>query len=98
MVSSPSVPGSSLNQVSAVAANDIWAVGKSFSGGTEQTLVEHFNGSTWSVVPAADPPSGSTVEFAGLTAVSNGNGSDTVVAVGTLTNTNGQQSGSILQN
>jgi hypothetical protein len=99
VVPSPSVPGtSSLDAVTAVSASDIWAVGTTFSGGTEQTLVEHFDGTSWSVVPSANPASGNTIAYAGLTAVSDGNGSDTVVAVSTLTNPNGQQSGSILQN
>ena len=47
-----------LTSVSAVAANDIWAVGrygKHDGGPLDQTLVEHWNGSRWSVVPSPDP-------------------------------------------
>jgi len=47
-----------LTSVSAVAANDIWAVGRygNHDGGPlDQTLVEHWNGSRWSVVPSPDP-------------------------------------------
>jgi hypothetical protein len=47
-----------LTSVSAVAANDVWAVGRygNHDGGPlDQTLVEHWNGSRWSVVPSPDP-------------------------------------------
>jgi hypothetical protein len=42
-----------LNGVAVVAANDIWAVG-SYSGSTNhnQTLIEHWDGSSWSIVPS----------------------------------------------
>jgi hypothetical protein len=53
VVTSPNVGASSnqLNSVAVVAANDIWAVGSSTpSGGVFQTLTEHWNGSSWSVV------------------------------------------------
>jgi hypothetical protein len=53
VVTSPNV-GTSQNQLNAVAvvsANDIWAVGLSVTAsGVEQTLIEHWNGSSWSVV------------------------------------------------
>ena len=43
-----------LNGIAVVSANDIWAVGTSStnSTGNEQTLIEHWNGSTWNVVPS----------------------------------------------
>jgi Peptidase_C39 like family len=43
-----------LNGVAAVSANDIWAVGQYFSAtvGLSQTLIEHWNGAQWSVVPS----------------------------------------------
>jgi hypothetical protein len=47
---------SELVAISAVSANDIWAVGDSRAGTEGQgfePLIEHFNGSTWSVVPGA---------------------------------------------
>jgi len=52
VVSSPN-PGSlsnSLNAVAAISANDVWAVGDSSSFTDAQTLIEHWNGSSWSVV------------------------------------------------
>ena len=38
--------------VAAVAGNDVWAVGYHYGSGPSQTLVEHWNGSTWSVLPS----------------------------------------------
>jgi len=55
-------PGSgsnSLHGVAVISANDVWAVGAfNDSGGPQQTLTEHWNGSTWSVVPS--PNQGTT--------------------------------------
>src|SRR5207302_5459658 len=57
----PSPNGNSnsvLSGVAAVSANDVWAVGNSGSqksGG--QALIEHWNGSTWSVVTSPNPGS-----------------------------------------
>jgi hypothetical protein len=47
-----------LTSVSAVAANDVWAVGRDGNhdgGPLDQTLIEHWNGARWSVVPSPDP-------------------------------------------
>lgn len=44
-----------LYSVAVVAADDVWAVGQSYNITAGQTLVEHWNGSTWSVVPAPHP-------------------------------------------
>lgn len=47
-----------LTAVSAVAAKDVWAVGRygNHDGGPfDQTLIEHWNGSRWTVVPSPDP-------------------------------------------
>src|SRR5206468_2921576 len=42
-----------LYSVAAVAANDVWAVGYSSNYGSPQrTLIEHWNGTQWSVVPS----------------------------------------------
>jgi hypothetical protein len=38
------------NAVAAVSSNDVWAAGFYFNGTIYQPLVEHWNGSTWSVV------------------------------------------------
>ncbi len=47
-----------LNAVAAVSARNIWAVGYSISGSGEQPLIEHWNGTMWSIVPAPDPNPG----------------------------------------
>jgi hypothetical protein len=89
-VSLPS-PGSGFNGlygVAAIALNDVWAVGMFYNnGGQYQTLTEHWNGSSWSVVPS--PNQGTTgSELHAVTAIS----SNDVWAVGhygccNLTNT-----------
>ena len=80
VVPSPNV-GSGNNSLAAIAAraaNDIWAVGfyDDVTGSIplRRTLVEHWNGSTWSVVPSANPGTGdnwlrSVVAPAGTTQV-----------------------------
>src|SRR5204863_1223407 len=54
-------PGAGNNElygVAAMAANDVWAVGTYYaSGGPYHTLIEHWNGSSWSAVPS--PPGSS---------------------------------------
>lgn len=50
--------GSSLAAVSAVSSTDVWAVGAeqtSNSASGNRTLIEHWNGAAWSVVPSPDP-------------------------------------------
>jgi len=64
-VSLPLPPGSrgaELSGVSAVSPTDVWAAGYSVPTGgtaTTATLVEHWNGHAWSVVPSADPSTSS---------------------------------------
>ncbi len=41
--------------VSAPSTTDVWAVGQTTSGQTTDTLIEHFDGSAWSVVPSPNP-------------------------------------------
>jgi hypothetical protein len=44
--------------VTAVSANDVWAVGVTYSGGFDTTvrgLAEHWDGTSWSVVPTPAP-------------------------------------------
>lgn len=57
VVSSPSGTGNNtLFGVSAINANDVWAVGiDSNSSGFDRTLAEHWNGSTWAIVPTPNP-------------------------------------------
>ena len=48
--------GGELDAITAVSANDIWAVGHSRSGtvgNAFEPLIEHWNGTAWSVVPGA---------------------------------------------
>lgn len=64
---------STLNAVAAVAANNAWAVGTDFSAaGPQLTLIEHWDGSAWSVVPS--PNLGSDLnQLNGVAAVSANN-------------------------
>jgi hypothetical protein len=67
--------------VAAVSASDIWAVGfYTNSSNVDQTLIEHWNGSSWSIVPS--PNTGSSDS---LNAVSSSSTSD-VWAVGAYAN------------
>lgn len=43
---------SSLSAVTAVSSSDAWAVGAYFHGLTERTLIEHWNGRSWRLVPS----------------------------------------------
>jgi hypothetical protein len=45
-----------LNGVAAVGSNDAWAVGGTDSGSSYRTLVEHWDGTSWSIVSAASFP------------------------------------------
>src|SRR5207244_2069096 len=87
IVPSPN-PGAGNNELDTVAAsgargaaNDVWAVGTYYaSGGPYHTLIEHWNGSSWSAVPS--PPGGSLF---GVEAVEANN----IWAVGDLGNYSG---------
>ncbi|HZU67736.1 MAG TPA: hypothetical protein VFA09_10715 [Ktedonobacteraceae bacterium] len=90
IVSSPD-PGSAGNEffsVAVVSTNDVWAVGNSQStttiGGVEQTLVEHWNGTQWSVVSSPNP----VPQVSALTGVAAVSSSD-VLAVGFYVGSNG---------
>ena len=63
--------GNSLNDVDALAANDVWAVGGDCWG--IHTLAEHWNGSSWSIVPGAQVPAGEWATLYGVEAVSGSN-------------------------
>jgi hypothetical protein len=45
-----------LNGVVALAANNVWAVGYEQRGPLTRTLIEHWNGASWSVVPSPNAP------------------------------------------
>jgi hypothetical protein len=79
IVDSPNVGagtyGNQLNAVAVVSANDVWAVGFSpHPSGTpqyiRQTLIEHWNGSNWSVVPSPNPAGKTYVVLNGVAAIS----------------------------
>src|SRR5205823_9931229 len=44
-----------LTSIAFVSSNDIWAVGRFGNWPNEQALTEHWNGSSWSVVPNPRP-------------------------------------------
>lgn len=79
IVSSPNVGtgtyGNQLNGVAVVSSNDVWAVGFSpHPSGTplyiRQTLIEHWNGNHWSVVPSPNPAGKTWVVLNGVAAIS----------------------------
>jgi hypothetical protein len=51
----PTFPHYVLNAVVALSANDVWAVGQITEGAPSGTLVEHWNGTAWSVVASPTP-------------------------------------------
>jgi hypothetical protein len=61
VVPSPNVGSldNTLNAVSAVSSNDVWAVGFVIGGTANEAsgLIEHWNGSSWSIVPSPKPSS-----------------------------------------
>jgi hypothetical protein len=70
IVPSPNVGPNSVYQsnqlygITAVSANDVWAFGSYFaqSGSGEQgTLVEHWDGTSWKIVPSPNPANSSFV-------------------------------------
>jgi hypothetical protein len=84
VVPSPN-PGStfySLGEARAVSANDIWSVGQAVNNnGVFKTLIEHWNGTQWNIVPS--PNVGSNNNF--LNSVTTVSAND-VWAVGTSSN------------
>jgi hypothetical protein len=65
-----------LTSVSAVAANDVWAVGRDGNhdlGPLDQTLIEHWNGARWTLVPSPNPGgTSSDNDLWGVAAVASG--------------------------
>lgn len=55
---SPSKGAATLSAVAATSARDVWAVGSYNSGGAFKTLIEHWDGARWTIVPSPDPASG----------------------------------------
>jgi hypothetical protein len=69
--------GQYLNGIAAVAGNDVWAAGYTATASETQTLIEHWDGNIWSVVPSPSP--GFQDALNGIAAVS----SNDIWAVGT---------------
>jgi hypothetical protein len=58
IVASPNLKGSdnALFGLAAISTDDIWAVGTAvYQSGPSQALIEHWDGASWSIVPAPDP-------------------------------------------
>ena len=56
--------------VSCVTSADCWAAGDYNHSGSDQTLLEHYNGSSWSIVGSPDTSASETNAFSGITCVS----------------------------
>jgi hypothetical protein len=89
VVSSPAAPNGVLMATAAIADNDIWAVGyddvQTAPPAFDSPLAEHFNGTSWSIVPTPALPSGGlnspNAQFSDVAAAS----SNDVWAVGSRT-------------
>ncbi len=71
VVPSPAIgSGGRLTAVAAISHNDAWAIGYYALdiGGDERTLIEHWNGKQWSIVP--NPFPSSFIDFRAMTALS----------------------------
>lgn len=69
VVGSPSRGSSSLSSVAATSARDAWAVGSYDTGSGAKTLIEHWNGTAWRIVPSPNPASGGQFTTNALTGV-----------------------------
>jgi hypothetical protein len=74
--------GYAINALKANSPTDVWAVGDEYNLTTNSssTLIEHYNGTAWSIVTSPSPGTG-----ADLTGVTTSNASDDVWAVGDYT-------------
>jgi hypothetical protein len=93
VVPSPNHQYSSLLSVAAVAPDDVWAVGRwskycgsdSIDDDLYDTLAEHWDGTSWTVVPSPEPPDAVSSNFASVSVVS----ADDIWAVGRTEPDNG---------
>jgi hypothetical protein len=69
---SPST-GWELTAVAATSASDVWAVGDASNGSAQHAIVEHFNGTSWSVTEAPDQSGFPLNAFVGVAALSPAN-------------------------
>ncbi len=91
VISSPDskLPENGLKGIAVISARDAWAVGSSSSSGdngVEQALIEHWNGSQWSIVQGENPGQGWPYALNGVVALSSNNvwavgyaGNDTLI-------------------
>lgn len=84
IITSPNVgnDGSQLTSVTAISSTDVWAVGASFTYGSDDfsTLIENWNGTTWNIIPSPNPDSNNYLS--GVVALAPNN----IWAVGTSSN------------
>ena len=67
----PAIVGTGgLDDVSATSATDAWAVGFRYDPGDQEghTLIEHHDGTSWTIAPSADGPSAPQSELSGVSA------------------------------
>ena len=63
---SPTKGSAMLNAAAATSAKDVWAVGDFNVAGAYKTLIEHWDGAHWTIVPSPNPASGRhTTNFLG---------------------------------
>jgi len=84
----PTPNGNTLNADTAIAANNIWSVGYQFVGSNKsnlvmQTMIQHYNGTKWSVVASPNVDVGNN-DLTGIVALSANN----IFAVGYSTDSN----------
>ena len=65
-------PGFSFG-IAAVTDTDVWSVGYGLQGGLNEVITQHWDGSTWSTVPAQMPPQDPYSFFQGVVALSSRN-------------------------
>ena len=76
MIPSPQPPyntGYQLRAVAAVSVNNVWAVGYSYGGYygySYEPLIEHWDGSAWTLSPSANPTFSNTLTLSGVAALS----------------------------
>ena len=56
--------------VTCASASDCWAVGYHFDGSVNQTLIEHWDGNSWAIVPSPNPLIPQSNRLAAVTCVS----------------------------
>lgn len=62
-----------IRAVTCISASDCWAVGDYEPTGATQTLIEHWNGTSWAIIPSANTSSTQNNDLYGVTCVSASN-------------------------